>query len=78
VFLHEVCGVCNDVHVVKKYVVRLSSAERKELEVMVQVGKRPAKELIKARILLKADISASARETMKPRQRCGRYVKLFQ
>jgi hypothetical protein len=43
--------------VVKKYVVRLSAAERAELEALIGKGKSPAQRLLKARILLKADVS---------------------
>jgi len=42
---------------VKKYVVRLSAGERERLEVLIRKGKSPAQRLLKARILLKADIS---------------------
>ena len=42
---------------VKKYVVRLSAAERKHLKEWVRSGKRSAPLLTKARILLKADVS---------------------
>ena len=42
---------------VKRYVVRLSAEERRELEAMVRKGKNPAQRLLKARILLKADVS---------------------
>lgn len=42
---------------VKKYVVRLSEDERRQLEELVRKGKSPAKRLLKARILLKADVS---------------------
>jgi hypothetical protein len=42
---------------VKKYVVRLSSEERQQLETLVRKGKGPARRLLKARILLKADVS---------------------
>ena len=42
---------------VKKYVVRLSAAEREQLETMIGKGKNTAKRLMKARILLKADVS---------------------
>jgi Homeodomain-like domain len=42
---------------VKKYVVRLSSEERQQLETLVRKGKSPARRLLKARILLKADVS---------------------
>src|SRR5258708_12249452 len=42
---------------VKKYVVRLSPEERETLESLIHKGKRPASQVLKARILLKADIS---------------------
>jgi hypothetical protein len=42
---------------VKKYVVRLSGEERERLETLIRKGKSPAQRLLKARILLKADIS---------------------
>ncbi len=42
---------------VKKYVVRLSSEERERLEALIGKGKSPAGRLLKARILLKADVS---------------------
>jgi hypothetical protein len=42
---------------VKKYVVRLSPDEREMLESLIHTGKRPASQVLKARILLKADIS---------------------
>ena len=42
---------------VKKYVVRLSAEERQQLEAMIRKGKGPARQLLKARILLKADVS---------------------
>jgi hypothetical protein len=42
---------------VKKYVVRLSAEEREQLQVLLRRGKGPARRLLKARILLKADIS---------------------
>jgi len=42
---------------VKKYVVRLSAEERAQLEGLIRKGKRPAGRLLKARILLKADVS---------------------
>jgi homeodomain-containing protein len=41
---------------VKKYVVKLSTAERERLETMVSGGKHPAQRLTKARILLKANV----------------------
>jgi hypothetical protein len=42
---------------VKKYVVRLSGEEREQLEGLIRKGKGPAQRLLKARILLKADVS---------------------
>jgi hypothetical protein len=42
---------------VKKYVVRLIEAEREYLQTLINKGKSPAKRLLKARILLKADAS---------------------
>jgi len=43
---------------VKKYVVRLSVEEREQLEDMIRAGKHAAGRLARARILLKADVSA--------------------
>src|SRR5262245_40791226 len=40
---------------VKKYVVRLSGEERERLETLIRKGKSPARRVLKARILLKAD-----------------------
>jgi transposase len=42
---------------VKKYVVRLSGEEREQLQALIRKGKSPARRLLKARILLKADVS---------------------
>ena len=42
---------------VKKYVVRLSAEEREQLHTLIRKGRSPAKRLLKARILLKADVS---------------------
>jgi len=42
---------------VKKYVVRLRAEEREQLNTMVGAGKHAARQLTKARILLKADVS---------------------
>jgi hypothetical protein len=42
---------------VKKYVVRLTDEERAELEAMIHKGKGAAQRLMKARILLKADVA---------------------
>ncbi|MHC4047943.1 IS630 family transposase [Bradyrhizobium sp. 23AC] len=41
---------------VKKYVVRLSGEEREQLEALIRKGNSPAQRLLKARILLKADV----------------------
>ena len=46
---------------VKKYVVRLSSEERHQLETLIRKGKGPARRLLKARILLKADVSEAGK-----------------
>ena len=42
---------------VKKYVVRSSPDEREQLEALIRKGKSPAQRLLRARILLKADVS---------------------
>ena len=42
---------------VKKYIVRLSAEEREHLSDFIRSGKRLARLLTKARILLKADVS---------------------
>ena len=42
---------------VKRYVVRLTGEERERLETLLRKGKSPAQRLLKARILLKADVS---------------------
>jgi hypothetical protein len=42
---------------VKKYVVRLSAEERERLAALIGKGKSPARLVLKARILLKADVS---------------------
>jgi len=42
---------------VKKYVVRLSKEEREQLRALIRKGKSSAQRLMKARILLKADVS---------------------
>jgi hypothetical protein len=43
--------------IVKKYVVRLSDDEREQLATLIRKGSNPAQRLMKARILLKADVS---------------------
>jgi transposase len=42
---------------VKRYVVKLSGEERERLNALISVGKHPARQLTRARILLKADTS---------------------
>jgi hypothetical protein len=42
---------------VKKYVVKLSTEEQERLKTLIHAGKHPARQLLKARILLKADAS---------------------
>jgi transposase len=42
---------------VKTYVVRLNGEERERLKTLIRKGKSPARRLLKARILLKADVS---------------------
>ncbi len=42
---------------VKTYVVKLSGEERERLKALIRKGKNPARRLLKARILLKADVS---------------------
>jgi hypothetical protein len=43
--------------IVKKYVARLSDDEREQLATLIRKGRNPAQRLMKARILLKADVS---------------------
>ena len=45
----------------KKFIVELDVAERERLTALVSKGKAPAKKILKARILLKADTSESGR-----------------
>ena len=42
---------------VKRYIVTLSADEREHLNTLIQRGTRPARQVLKARILLKADAS---------------------
>ena len=46
---------------VKKYVVRLSGEERERLETLIRKGKSPARQVLRARILLKADVSEAGK-----------------
>ena len=41
----------------KRYVVKLSDEEKEQLNTLIRAGKHPARQLTKARILLKADAS---------------------
>ncbi len=45
---------------VKRYVVRLSAEERAHLEGPLRKGRHAAKTLVKAQILLKADVSQAS------------------
>jgi len=64
---------------VKRYVVRLNADERQRPEAMLRKGKCAAQRLVKARILLQADVSEAGEgwsdgriiETLKTRP-CGR------
>jgi hypothetical protein len=47
--------------VVKKYVVRLTQDERSSLEDLIGKGKHPAAMILKARVLLKADVSETGK-----------------
>jgi transposase len=49
--------VASKQNAVKKYIVTLSDQEREQLTGLIQSGKHPAQKLLKARILLKADVS---------------------
>ena len=40
---------------VKRYIVNLTTDERDRLNTLIQKGKAPARQLLRARILLKAD-----------------------
>jgi hypothetical protein len=42
---------------VKKYIVKLSAEEREQLNTLIRTGRHRARQLTKARILLKADAS---------------------
>ena len=56
---------------VKRYVVRLSGEEREQLETLIRKGKSPAQRLLKARILLKADISEAGEGWSDSKIICG-------
>jgi len=56
---------------VKRYVARLSAEERRELEAMIGKGKSPAQRLLKARIVLKADVSEDGRRVERQPDRRG-------
>jgi len=42
---------------VKRYIVKLGADEREKLNALIQKGRSPARQMLKARILLKADAS---------------------
>ena len=52
---------------VKRYIVKLGAEEREKLNALIQKGKSPARQVLKARILLKAD-SWEAGEAWSDRQ----------
>jgi hypothetical protein len=58
--------------VLKKYVVRLDAEERARLEALIGKGKHSASTILRARILLKADISEAGEAWSD-----GRIVKVF-
>jgi len=41
----------------RKYIVKLSEEERERLNTLIQTGKHRARQVLKARVLLKADAS---------------------
>jgi hypothetical protein len=47
---------------VKKYMVKLSGEERERLAALIHAGKHPARQLTKARIMLKADASEAGED----------------
>ncbi len=50
-------SMCAKAIAVKKYIVTLSADERERLQALIRGGKHPARKLMRARILLKADAS---------------------
>jgi Homeodomain-like domain len=46
---------------VKKYVVRLSTEQREALEALIDKGKHRAAQVLKARVLLKADVARTGK-----------------
>jgi hypothetical protein len=52
---------------IRKYVVRLSAEERQTLEAIVHKGTHPASQILKAQILLRADISEAGEGWMDER-----------
>ncbi len=52
---------------VKKNIVKLSDDERERLSVLIQKGKAPARQLLKARILLKVDASQHHADALRRR-----------
>jgi hypothetical protein len=51
------CIVTAQLAAVKKSIVKLGDEEREQLNTLIQKGKHRARQLVKARILLKADAS---------------------
>ena len=50
----------------RKYIVKLSDEERERLNTLIQTGKHGARQVLKARILLKADASEAGDATPLP------------
>ena len=65
------CIVAAKESAVKKYVVKLSDEEREQLNTLIHSGKHPARQLMKARILLKADASEAGEGWSDSRDRRG-------
>jgi hypothetical protein len=63
---------------VKKYVVRLSAEEREQLSELIRSGKRSARLLTKARILLKADVSEAGEGCVGIHLKARNFVVEFQ
>ena len=62
---------------VKKYVVKLSDAEREQLSTLIRSGKHRARQLVRARILLKADACKAGEGWSNLKQVLDRAAVLF-
>jgi hypothetical protein len=61
---------------VKKYVVRLSKEERAKLQELIRKDKSSAKQQLKARILLKADVYDDSGKLRGPHQQAKSITRL--